>query len=213
MRMPLKQLNEMFEPDKRSTSFARFDAAGRHAKTIDDHFADIAALQLSESVPEGIRDEFDTVRNLYLYSWYVYDFTVPAILYAHALIEKAIKEKCCLSAVSIDNTRGLRNLLTTCIDHGWLLNSDFRFALEFTREEIVPAVNDLELPIVRSTLVYHPSGTDYCEHLAEHLPKIRNIGAHGEAGLSVPAHALHQIEICACIINALFRAPNDAATR
>ena len=82
MRQPLKQLNEIFDPDIRSTSFVRHDAVGDHRKTLEHHYADILAIQLSDGVPERIRDEFDTVRNLYLYSWYVYDFTVPATLYA-----------------------------------------------------------------------------------------------------------------------------------
>ena len=86
MRQRLKRLNEIFEPDDRSRSFARYDAVGRHSKTLEDHHADISAIRLSDDVPEAIRDEFDTIRNLYLYSWYVYDFTVPAILYSYALV-------------------------------------------------------------------------------------------------------------------------------
>ena len=179
MRQPLKQLNEIFDPDRRSTSFVRHDAARRHPKTLEHHHADILAIQVSEGVPESIRDEFDTVRNLYLYSWYVYDFTVPATLYAHALIEKAIKEKCRRSKVSLNKIQGLRKLLTLSIDQRWLVNSDFPFALELTRKEIVSAANDSEPPTIRSVPLYCPTGTDYCDHLAKFLPEIRNMGAHG----------------------------------
>lgn len=212
MRQPLKQLNEMFDPDERSMSFVRHDAAGNQlTKSLKHHHADIAAIQLSDAVPERIRDEFDTVRNVYLYSWYVYDFTIPAILYAHALIEKAIKEKCSLFSVPPNEFKGLKNLLELSIDRGWLRNSDFPFALELTREEMMPAATDSEPPTLRSTPRYNPSGKDFCEHLAETLPKIRNMSAHGEAGLGFPATALHEIETCACIIRALFSAPDDAS--
>lgn len=46
--------------------------------------------------------------------------------------------------------------------------------------------------------------TDYYEHLAGWLPKLRNLSAHGEAGLGFPSTALGIIETCACVVNALF---------
>ena len=53
--------------------------------------------------------------------------------------------------------------------------------------------------------------TDYYEHLADWLPKLRNLSAHGEAGLGFPSTALGIIEICACIINALFPEEQEPA--
>ena len=72
--------------------FGRLDATGIGPKTIDEHYADISAVRLGTGVPEAIRDEFETIRNLCLYSWYVYDFTVPTRLYAYSLIEKTIRK-------------------------------------------------------------------------------------------------------------------------
>ena len=130
---------------------------------------------------------------------------MPANLYAHALIEKTVKEKCLRSDVEPQKHRGLRNLLKLSIDQGWLTNADFKFALEVTRQRIVPSADPNCLPALRSEPLYVPTGTDFCEHLAESLPEIRNMGAHGEAGLSLPTTALHSLELCACIANALFR--------
>ena len=209
MRMPLKRPDEIFEPDPRSTSFVKLDATGQHSKTIGDHHKQIAAVRMAGRVPEEIRAEFDTVRNLYLYSWYVYEFTVPATLCAHALIEKTVKEKCSRSGVELPKRKGLRNLLKLSIDQGWLTNTDFELALELTRQEIVPPMDPNRLPVPRSAPLYAPTGTDFCEHLAESLPGIRNMGAHGEAGLGLPSTALHSLEICACIANALFRDSGD----
>ena len=205
MRRPLKQLHEIFESDPRSRSFVRLDAAGQHPKTIGDHYKDIAAIRMTDRVPKKIRGEFETVRNLYLYSWYVYEFTVPAILYAHALIENAIKEKCSRCGVALKGHRGLSKLLKVSIRKGWITNADFGFALEWTHERIVPTAAPNRLPALRPEPRYFPTDTDFCEHLAETLPRVRNMGAHGEAGLGFPASSLHSIEICACIANALFR--------
>ena len=209
--MPLKQPDEIFEPDPRSTSFARLDATGQRSKTIGDHHEQIAAVRMVDRVPEEIRAEFDTVRNLYLYSWYVYEFTVPATLYVHALIEKTVKEKCSRSGVKPPKRAGLRKLLELSIGQGWLKNADFQFALEATRQELVPPADPNRMPTLRSVRLHDPTGTDFCEHLAESLPEIRNMGAHGEAGLGLPTTALHSLEICACIANALFRDSGDCA--
>ncbi len=206
MRQPLKHLHELFEPDLRSEAFARLEGASLRRKTVADHHREIEAVRMSDRVPETIRGEFETVRNLYLYSWFVYEFTVPAILYAHALIEKTIKEKCVRCSVPLDGVRGLRNLLELAVSEGWLINADFRHA----REEMSLAVEPWYSPWLRSRPRYLPDGTDFCERLAESLPKIRNMGAHGEAGLGFPASALHLIEICASIANALFRDSPDA---
>lgn len=212
MRMPLKQPDEIFDPDPRSTSFVKLDAVGQHSKTIGDHHRQIAAVRMTDRVPEEIRAEFDTARNLYLYSWYVYDFTVPATLYAHALIEKTVKEKCSRSGLAPPKHAGLKKLLKLSICRGWLTNAAFEFALDLTRQQLVPPADPDGLPAIRSVPLYDPTGTDFCEHLAESLPEIRNMGAHGEAGLGLPTTALHGLEICACIANALFRDSADCVS-
>ncbi|MDE0172731.1 MAG: hypothetical protein OYH76_22685 [Defluviicoccus sp.] len=205
MRQPLKQPHEMFDPDPRNTSFARLDATGPHSKTVEEHYRDVAAIRLSARVPAAIRHEFDTVRNLYLYSWYVYDFTVAADLYAYALMERTIKEKCLRADVPLKGEKGLKKLLKLCIRQGWLTNADFELAVALTHTELVFPAGESEPPVLRSTPRYRPSDTDFCEQLAESLSQIRNMGAHGEAGLGLPASTLRTIEICRCIANALFR--------
>lgn len=210
MRKPLKELNEIFQPDPRSTAFVKLDAAGEHPRTIEDHREDIAAIKMSDRVPASIRGEFDTVRNLFLYSWYVYEFTFPAILYAHVLIEKTIKEKCTLSSVALEH--GLSRLLQLSIREGWLINADFEYARNSKRCEIVLPADQEHEPSLRSSPRYLPTETDYCEHLAETLPKVRNLGAHGDTWLDFPGGALRHIDICASIANALFRDTPDAAS-
>ena len=204
MRQTLKRPNEIFEPDTRSKSFVRFDAAGERPRTINDHYADISTIRLYDKTPDAIRDEFETIRNLYLYSWYVYEFTVPAIIYAHALVEQAIKEKCKRADVSLEGVGGLSKLLKICICKGWLTNAAFPFALEWTRTEIIPSAKDIELPKFRTIPLHGPTATTYCEIIANTMPRIRNMYAHGETGLGFPTSCLRYIEKCACIINALF---------
>ena len=106
MRLPLKDLNKLFEVDPRSDSYAILDSDVMRRKTIEDHYQDINAINLTNRVPKEIRWEFETIRNLYLYSWFVYEFTVPVFLYVYALIEKMIKTKCSSSGVSLSDQFG-----------------------------------------------------------------------------------------------------------
>lgn len=184
MSLPLKQLHELCKPDPRSRGFARIDKTGRrHEKTISDHQEDIASIRMTDNVPDDIRRDFETLRNLYLYSWYVYEFTVPAELYAYALIEKTIKEKYSQAKDPNKAPHGLKKLLGLSVDEGWLKNSDFAIAQPR----------------------YHPDDIDYCERLVDTMPPVRNLGAHGEAGLGFPRTTLEVIRRCAEVANALFK--------
>lgn len=53
--MLLKRLDEIFEPDPRSTSFVKLDATEQHSKTIDDHHEQVAAIRMTGRVPKEIR--------------------------------------------------------------------------------------------------------------------------------------------------------------
>jgi len=91
-----------------------------------------------------------------------------------------------------------------------LENEEWRFMVTKTEtQHIVPPTDPNCLPTLRSKPLYAPNGTNFCERLVESLPGIRNMGAHGEAGLGFPTTALDILEICACIANALFRDPGD----
>ena len=120
-------------------------------------------------------------------------------------MERAIKEKCLHADVPLRGDEGLKKLLKRCIRQGWLTNVDFELAVARKQYEFVFPTGESEPPVFRSTPCHRPEDTDFCEQLAESLPQIRNIGAHGEAGLGLPASALRTIEICSCITNALFR--------
>ena len=204
MRMPFKELNEVFDADPRSTGFAIRESDEFHDKTIEDHYREVREIRLSDSVPKEIRWEFDTIKNLYLYSWYVFDFTVPVFLYVYALIEKAIKEKCGRSGVTVDDHMGLKKLLKVCINKKWLVDTDFE---SITRARETRHILDEEQSTIVPKLLpcNEPNNVEYCNRLLDSLPKLRNMAVHGESGLHFPQTALMSILRCACIMNALFR--------
>ena len=119
---------------------------------------------------------------------------MPATLYACTLVEKAIKEKCERSAIALKGNQDLRKRMWLTVDRGWLTNADFKFAIKAARLETAPSADPDHPPTVHSTPRYAPTDTDYCEHLAEWLPRHRNFGAYGEAGLGFPSAALGIID-------------------
>ena len=198
MRQRLKHPDQLMEPDPRNTrSGQSLDGWPRPLSVQLLHGA-ISQLELSPDVPEDICGRFETVRNLFLYAWYVYDFTMPAILYGQTIVESAIREKCKRENIKISDRIGLSGLLKIAIHHGWLKNSTF----SRTQEMFVPSL-DLERGMTY-TPKYKPEDQDYCEVIAETIPSNRNHLAHGHTALESPGMAFGTLELCAEIINALF---------
>jgi len=61
--------------------------------TQQDRHEFIAAYDLNPAVPEDIRVQFDTARNLYLYAWNVYRFHVVAEHQALSTLELALRTR------------------------------------------------------------------------------------------------------------------------
>lgn len=61
--------------------------------TLEDMRAPVAPLELSEQVPEAIRDQFDKARHAFIYSWFSYDLATLAEQQSYAVLEMALRER------------------------------------------------------------------------------------------------------------------------
>ena len=145
-------------------------------------------IALAHYVPDDICEHFDTARNLLVYSWFVYRFNQIAELHAFASLEFALKNKCG------DSPKGLKKLLETAVERGWILDSGFRYyrpgAIEGMAddgEDSNPDTKDVQ---------------EYCRTLVETMPFIRNELAHGSRMLH--PNGLTTLAIVADLINQLF---------
>lgn len=87
-----RSVDEMKEPDLRWKSFVRFNDQGEVRRlTIADWHPAVDELALCAAVPNEVTIQFDTARNLLLYSWYVYRFVPVAELQAHRTVEMALR--------------------------------------------------------------------------------------------------------------------------
>lgn len=89
----LRPAEHIHEPDPRNAQTAWVDRTSgviRPVQASDLHNA-IAAFVLDPAVPEDIAQHFETVKNVYLYSWFIYRFQPVAELLSLACLEYALR--------------------------------------------------------------------------------------------------------------------------
>src|SRR5207247_1249699 len=82
-------------PDKYSASFllVNTETGEGRRKELSDYHREIAAVCLEEYVPEDIRSYFETIKNVYLYGWFVSAFFTIALFLSFVVIEMALRKK------------------------------------------------------------------------------------------------------------------------
>lgn len=158
----------------------------------------IAGLQLREWVPSDVRIHFETAKNLLLYAWCVYRFHMVAEQYALSTLEFALRER--LESLHLvpeekKRPRGLRDWMQLAAAHSLIDNDRFepgqdfararaehRFAMHVHKRMVQEGLTDFEYD--PSEIEVQPEDQlDWITHVAEHLPKLRNIHAHGSSML------------------------------
>src|SRR3990167_9584327 len=81
------------KPDQRSEGFAVLSEDDFRPKQLEDQYGAVTSLVLHDGVPEDIRIQFETSKNLYLYSWFVYRFYPVAQHHSYTCLELALRER------------------------------------------------------------------------------------------------------------------------
>lgn len=139
----LRSLEQLVRPDLRMSFLSVRDGAAVRPLSQEDRHTAISKFTLNDAVPEPIKVQFDTARNLFLYAWFVYRFHVVAEQHAMSTLELALRTK--LVAASVLNSEGKHNrvlppktqggpprtktshvglsdLMTLAVEHGFLGN-------------------------------------------------------------------------------------------
>lgn len=180
----LRPADCIYEPDPRNALTAWVDGTTgvvRPVQASDLHDA-VAAFSLHSGVPEDIAQHFETVKNVYLYSWFIYRSQPVAEMQSLACLEYALRTRLAgeIQAGKFKEMRpGLKKLIRYAIDNQLVQNEGF---VRWVRAQ------DPEWDLLRS--------------LEKALPGIRNDYAHGSYSLTPTA--LGVIELVHEIINQLF---------
>lgn len=166
----LKPLSTVLQGDERWRYFG---------KTLESHYATVAAVTLDESVPEDVRQQFELARNTWLYSFFAYRLLQAAILLAHTALELALKAKA--SREGVGQKLRLVGLLDKSIECRWIVDHGFS-ATRYAEHQWEEERETLRLmgapdcgPFVRST-----DDQAYSKRLVESIRRTRNDVAHGE---------------------------------
>ncbi|MGB9429431.1 MAG: hypothetical protein WCC11_06070 [Gammaproteobacteria bacterium] len=220
---PLKPLDQVLEPDIRSTTMGMYDpGTGIRKETLEDHHAEIARVTLNESAPLAVRQLFENAKNLVLYSWFFYRFHQSAELSGFGALEMALREKAKKSAAewwsnnSKKHMPSMKKLFEKAKNDGWIRNEEFsawrqrqqqaaydRRVEELSQKMIEEGVSEIELPHREEFEgIIGDETFDYLEILLKTIPPIRNNLAHGAQTLH--PDSLDRLKLCAEIINQLF---------
>jgi hypothetical protein len=189
-------------------------AIGSPSANLTRRHAAIAAVQLSDAVPERIRIHFETARNAYLYAWCVYRFHMVAEHYVFSTLELALRER--LNELGLVPTgkrqpRGLGDWIRLAAKHSVITNGRFRpgeaiarqraedrLSDQMRRKMLAEGLDEIEYSLADAK-VQPEDYLDWVDHYAVHMPKIRNLHAHG-TDMLYPT-VLHSFVVVADFIN------------
>ena len=206
----LKPLECIDQPDPRNKLFSGYE--------LENHHKSISCYILKETVPEDIIIQFETIKNLYLYSWFVYRFYPVTELHAFTCLELALKSRYREEFKYIGNDvekSGLKKLLKHAIEQGHIKNEGFQVWRESTQRRArfrheIEMMKEMEDKGLTEMIVNDSEfeiqdvdrNIDYIKVLQETLPTIRNHYAHGSKTLH--NQVLGTIQIVSEIINQIY---------
>jgi len=118
-----KPLELLDSPDPRNNLTSR-------TKEIEKMHRHISQFSLSNEVPIDVQIKFDTARNLYIYSWYVYRFANIAEHQLFICLEFGLRELFLEELPKKYKNRygdtSIEKLLRYIVDFGYLENKDFK---------------------------------------------------------------------------------------
>src|SRR6266581_2777097 len=89
----LKPLNEALMPGPRLEFLAMESETGIRPFELADMHVRLSGIKLISEVPDSVRRQLETARNLMLYTWFVFEFQTVAEMQAYAALELGLRER------------------------------------------------------------------------------------------------------------------------
>lgn len=206
----LRPLDHVLEPDPRSNFVTG---------SLERHHSAISQIKLNSDVPENVRIQFETVRNLYLYSWFIYRFYPVSEHQAFCCLEFALKERF-KEVIKSRSNKGrekmtLQPLLKFAIEKGYIKNEGFEIwrhavkarSLDRLRwhkfnEMTEQGLQEISWDESDAQVTADDMKWDYCSVLLKSIPTLRNEHGHGSDMLYNTV--LNSLKIVSEIINQIY---------
>jgi hypothetical protein len=183
----LKPSDALLEPDIRFRDlvFQSAETGDVRPLCMDDLRNMVAGIELGPHVPVAIREQFDTARNAFVYSWFAYELATLAEQHCFATLEMALRQRHQPHAPpNTTRSPGLDKLLKLAVKEGWLRRDDF----------VIPSISGSCQPACSLDLI----------------PMFRNHLMHGNVHL-LPQATPDILRLCAQVMNRLFAGPSELA--
>lgn len=215
----LRTPSTVCEPDTRSPTTAFLT---KQPLTIEYQHSAVAGIVLHQNVPDDIRVQFETTKNLYLYAWFVYRFYPVSEHHAYTCLELALRERFeaemfTLGVIKRKRKFGpeFKELLDYSVKSGCLKDENFSVwqqrtmsrAKRRTENEIWEEAQRKGLSeITFDDDQYEIKDVDrdhrYLETIFKTIPQLRNDYAHGTKSLH--NQVLGTLKLVAEIINQIY---------
>lgn len=206
-----KPLAEVMLPDVRHRWLVRLQSDGMVRNVgLEDLHKRMGQLILNSTVPEDVCTGFDTARNLFLYSWFVYRFRTVAEIQAYATLDFALGQR--IEIEKAGQIQGLGRRFALAIQKGWFraeMIRPFQRAAERRKDYDETYGRPLREYLASQGVTLNKNekteaehAFEYLAHLKKGLPMLRNSVAHGEPMLV--GGTVITLEICCDLINQLF---------
>jgi hypothetical protein len=196
----LKPLNQVLLPDSRFQYHVLRSESGERTMELADFHERLSNWPLVLPVPENVRTQFETAKNLMLYAWFVFEFQTVAEMQAYAALELALRERLGNPTRTSDSNKKrkimLAELLSKAVKEGLIVPEklpSWEWA-KVKREWFANQYGNQAQPF---------SASEWFELVKKNLPSSRNHLAHGNPQLHL-FHSFSQLELCGDLINALF---------
>jgi len=219
----LKTPQSALDPDPRTKYLVLQDNLSRHIRqvTLVDQHELISTFTLNPNVPEEVSIHFETAKNLYLYSWFVFRFYPVAEQQALTTLEYALRLGCPeFVKEQSDNNRfknepGLKKLIKHAGKTGKIKNELFPSRFEWASQRAKARFRYLKFnEMIDSELIemelddsdVEPSDDDlnhdWIKDFIDQMPGLRNDLAHGSPALHHTV--IHTFDVVRSMINMLF---------
>ncbi len=217
----LRNPESVDKADPRSEGISILAEDGIRPKRIEDQYSAVAEFTLHDGVPEGIRIQFETTKNLFLYSWFVYRFYPVAHHHAYTCLELALRERFEQEMYDAGEKKrkfgpGLKKLLSYAVEKGYLKNENFEIwrhqtqvrARERTMYENIEemerlGLKEMEFDENKVEIKEEDRDHDYLAILLDTMPWLRNHYAHGSKSLH--NQVVGTLQVVSEIINQIYK--------
>jgi len=150
-----KKFNEVALPDRRNTYWVLINQETEEQRnyTLEDCYQEVESIKLHEGVPEEIRSQFNTARNLAIYTWFCYPFHQICEMKAFSTLEDAFKK--------VYGTENLKEKILKDIDSGRFSGAEFSCISDDRKDpdsikELIEFLYDMRNKLAHGSAMLHP---------------------------------------------------------